>query len=257
MNRVGYFQLGKNGRIGNQLFQIFSTLGYAKKHRLNAYFNKSDIFKYLHNIEYSTDYQFQSSNILSEDKNIKYKEFKAYDDVILTGYLQSYKYFENLDNTHFKFYNNEKFLENYRLDYDCFIHIRRGDYVTVSSLLLSKQYYLDAIDFMKQTYGVESFLIFTDDVDYCRREYSNIENVYITMGSNSDYLDLMMMSKLKYGILSNSSYSWWGAKLNSNNNIIKHIVAPLHWFNKNEIDTDDLLYDNWNKLWNNKYISYF
>lgn len=251
MNKVGYFEIGKNGRIGNQLFQIFSTVGVAYKNNAKYHFNDNNIFKCLPNISPVFKY-FNATSHWGETHNLKFEDIEVPEDLHLHGYFQSYKYFDFLPDEFFGFYAEQhlKYM-NYDLPCECFIHIRRGDYVNVSSLLLSKQYYLDAIDIMKGL-GINTFLIFTDDVEFCKKEYGDIEGVTIASPSGDDYYDLLIMSLFKYGIISNSSYSWWGSYLNRSP---YKIIAPLHWFDKNEIDTEDLIPKKWERIWDKKYVT--
>jgi len=54
------------------------------------------------------------------------------------------------------------------------------------------------------------------------------------------------MSKCKYNIIANSSFSWWGAWLNENSN--KIVIAPKKWLSTDEFDVSYMLPNNWIKL---------
>ena len=105
------------------------------------------------------------------------------------------------------------------------VHFRRGDYLTVSSLNLSLKYYLEAFKiFQEPKY---SFLIFSDDINYCKQiELLNKKNVYFLEG-NTDHVDMCMMSMCDHNIIANSSFSFWGALLNKNKN--KIVVCPKNY----------------------------
>jgi hypothetical protein len=58
--------------------------------------------------------------------------------------------------------------------------------------------------------------------------------------------DMRLMSLCKHNIIANSSFSWWGAWLNRNPG--KLVVAPLRWFNRQDINTDDLIPADWLRI---------
>ena len=86
------------------------------------------------------------------------------------------------------------------------------------------------------------FLVFSDDIEWCK---SNIKANYIEYVQYDENIDLILMSKCDHNIISNSSFSWWAAWLNKNEN--KIIKYPNIWFGKDgPQDTFDLIPNSWN-----------
>ena len=54
---------------------------------------------------------------------------------------------------------------------------------------------------------------------------------------------MRLMSMCKHNIIANSSYSWWGAWLNSNTN--KLVIYPKKWFNNLNYSLNDIIPDKW------------
>ena len=103
------------------------------------------------------------------------------------------------------------------------VHIRRGDYVTTGNFLLSKSYFLEGINRMKNLVsGNPVFYIFTDDPQWCKAnlnehlKHKGIRFRYIdelAPRGKHDIYHFYLMTCCKHFIISNSSFSWWGAWL--------------------------------------------
>lgn len=106
------------------------------------------------------------------------------------------------------------------------IHVRRKDYLTDDRYgFLGEIYYNNSINFLKLQLVNPTFVFFSDDIDWCKNVYG-YENVIFAddIYWQKDYLQLYLMSQCKHQIIANSSFSWWGAWLNTNNN--KIIIRP-------------------------------
>ena len=88
------------------------------------------------------------------------------------------------------------------------------------------------------------FYIFSDDPTWVKQNLRlGVEHTYIDHNHGDDsYNDMRLMSICKHHIIANSSFSWWGAWLNSRDD--KIVIAPKRWFNK-PIDTQDLIPTGW------------
>lgn len=101
------------------------------------------------------------------------------------------------------------------------IHVRRIRY----SPLLDKAYYIDAVNKIKFQVNNPYFFVFSDDIAWCKENFSEIENCSFMENNGSDELqELWLMSRCKHFIIANSSFSWWGAFLSDNDK--KIIIEP-------------------------------
>ena len=264
------------GGLGNQLFQIFTLISCAKNHDIPFYFEKKTISYGSRKIDYwnnllseLTIYLKHPSNFLSifHEKQFNYNEIQDIDPTFnnkLLGYFQSYKYFEN--NYHeilnmIKF--NEKIIPYSNLyDYSNTIslHFRIGDYKDLQNFhpILKIQYYFNAIEEIinKKNKNNWNILYFYEDDDFIQ-VISNINMILYKFPSLNfiriekslqDWEQLLVMSQCLHNIIANSTFSWWGAYLNKNND--KIVTYPSTWFgpalcNKN---VSDLFPDTWNKI---------
>ncbi len=99
------------------------------------------------------------------------------------------------------------------------VHIRRGDYVGASIDVLKKNYYMNAIEYMKSRLSAPAFFFFSDDPEYVKSEYGELKVPYEIIDlnkGNDSHFDLQLMSRCKNHIICNSSFSLWGAVLDKN-----------------------------------------
>jgi hypothetical protein len=248
------------GGLGNMLFQIASTYSLSLRDNKKMICDVSDVQMPHKPYTFYTDNILRNvtfSNSLPVLDHIREVGFhytplqKVTKNVKLFGYFQSEKYF--VENRHeiLELFKIDERTKHYLLQkYDeiinqntCSIHIRRGDYVRLSAFhpIQTIDYYKQAI----QIVGEENhFLIFSDDINWCKENLSFIKNKTFIDG-NEDFQDLYLMSMCKNNIIANSSFSWWGAWLNLNED--KKVVSPKMWFGeKNKhLNTKDIYCEKW------------
>lgn len=130
------------------------------------------------------------------------------------------------------------------------LHIRRGDYLSSENQkrfgnICTAEYYEKSITYMMERVKNCKFYIFTDDPKEVKNILpDNIPYEIISDGRNNEWFELFLMSQCKHNIIANSSFSWWGAWLNENND--KIIVAPRYWTNQN--DCYDIYCEGWIRI---------
>jgi hypothetical protein len=117
-----------------------------------------------------------------------------------------------------------------------FVHVRRGDYVSNPATQIfhgvcSLTYYLEGLAMIRQQRPDARFFIFSDDPDWCRDQFGHDSSLIFVDSTNSegsagDHLQLMTLCR--HAIISNSSFSWWGAWLIEGE--AKQVVAPSRWY---------------------------
>ncbi|KKP77934.1 MAG: hypothetical protein UR73_C0007G0019 [candidate division WS6 bacterium GW2011_GWF1_35_23] len=177
-------------------------------------------------------------------------------DIYLRGYWQSYKYFEKFTEQmkdELKSKGSEKISEKRGLITNKVgIHFRRGDYVNYKGAqdlfeTLSMEYYFNAIDVIKKKINDPEFMIFSDDIDWVKKNFQVMEDIeYVE--PNGEVEDFTKMSDCDHFIIANSTYSWWAAFLSRNSN--KLIIAPEKWYkdvNENKF-SKDIIPNSWIKI---------
>ena len=114
------------------------------------------------------------------------------------------------------------------------VSIRCGkDYLDQGWPICCEDYYLNSLsEILEEKYKNKnvSVLIFSDNMEYAKKISWLCNVTYIQNLSPSDQIRLM--SRCNDFVISNSSFSWWGAFLGSNSESI--IIAPDQWYDDGE-----------------------
>jgi len=186
---------------------------------------------------------------------------KLPDNVYLEGYWQSEKYFIDIAEIIRREFTvkvpqigkNKELGEEIVSCESVSLHIRRGDYVSDAHTnkvhgCCGIDYYLRCVKLMNTKVKNAHFFAFSDEPEWV---CDNLKLPYpMTVidhnGADKGYEDLRLMSQCRHHIISNSSFSWWGAWLNPRKD--KKVFAPKQWFGKEKQATrriDDLTPATW------------
>lgn len=248
------------GGLGNQLFQYAAGLYFSKI--LNSPIYIDDTF-YLKKIKNNTHRKFHLNTVVNNINLLSLLEKKIFfillklkldnlffqiindqkiekmiatssqkGTLYLDGYFQNFKPIisieKNLKNT-ILIKKINRVIKN-----SISIHIRRGDYLKKENTdyfnLLDINYYLKAINKLKEYININDFKIyvFSDDIEWCKKNLK-LEMNTVYMENQNELDDFYAMANCNHNIIANSTFSWWAAFLNKNQN--KKVVAPKKWYN--------------------------
>jgi hypothetical protein len=272
------------GGLGNQIFQIFATISYAIKSRNKfSFLNRTVLGGGSTTIRYTfweTFFLTMKPFLISEFPPvnvIREKEFPYNDlpicemvnrDVMIYGYFQSYKYFQEnyaiiyrllkIEKMKNDVLNNLNLTSSEYLDLEntISIHFRIGDYKPLQDFhpLATYDYYERSLQYFKSIHPNKEFniLYFCEDSDI--DDVLSIVNKLVDkfpmynfkrgLNTLEDWQQMLLMSCCHHNIIANSSFSWWSAYLNTNAD--KIVCYPSVWFGEvANNDTRDLCPPDW------------
>ena len=279
------------GGLGNQLFQIFTVISYAIKCKHMFKFISAEHLggdgstkrrtywqTFLFKLSGFLMDQYPNFDIVINENGFSFNElpyehlkYNNNVNVMLSGYFQSYKYFQENYDTICRILNIaekrldiiEEVVKNHHslsfLEKSISMHFRLGDYkdkqdyhpiMTDEYYKKSLQYIVDKLDY------TPTVLYFCEDEDLetvnqtiqlLKNEFPTIEFERAT-NCLDDWQQMLLMSCCNHNIIANSSFSWWGAYLNINP--IKIVCYPSVWFGPkmSDVDVSDLFPDEWVKI---------
>lgn len=282
------------GGLGNQMFQYAFGLTLAEKHNSELKLDLSFYSDPVMNIPprtYDLDIFNISAGIATDEeitgfaKRVKYNladralnrvfgvkkshirephfhfsesAYNSPDNVYLSGYWQSTKYFHDIEarlrkELSFREPPSEAakpILEEIENSESVCVHVRRGDFVTNSfNGLYGREYYDKGAEVIQRSKNDLSFFVFSDDIPWCKQ---NLKFDGKTTFVDDDFEpvkfrdDLRLMSRCKNFIIANSSFSWWAAWLNEDTT--KMVVTPPSWATDPSIDKSEMYLPGWIRI---------
>ena len=251
------------GGIGNQLFQHAFAKSLSQRLNIELYSNisyyENDPYGFKSQIKImDPEIQLIKLETLSKDGAFLLQEgqVKALNQIkqlpgsvktlLLEGYWQGEHYFD--PQVALEFYKHmahyaensslaEKFLDKItHCKNSIAVHIRRKDYAHMG--LCKTTYYCAAIDFIRSSFSEAELFIFSDEPNFTRHLLNSRNLNYTFIDTGDDVIDLHIMSKCKHFIISNSSYSWWGAWFGENKDQENTtVIAPKEWVTINALES--------------------
>jgi hypothetical protein len=266
------------GGLGNQMFQYALGRSVAETNDVKLYLDKAflenrtpgfvnvfrdyelDLFPNI--IENTTDHSTINYTKVFEPHfhhawGLTEAKLQPEQHVYLTGYWQSYKYFENIESIirhdfsfpEIKETRTENLRQKIMSENSVMINVRRSDYLTDSLFEdLTMEYFNECIEKIEALVDQPTFYVFSDDIEWCKKNFTD-EKFFVVDKSyaGKKYIDyLNLMSSCKHQIIPNSTFAWWAAWLNSNEN--KIVMYPSKWFTDPSKDTKDLCPTDWIKV---------
>lgn len=191
---------------------------------------------------------YRETHVYSEDLNAGFQSaVLEMDDVYLSGYWQNELYFRDIRKQileDFQFpemlmKQHPELLQEMWAENSVSIHIRRGDYLDpVNSRLYSGictiDYYQKSIQYMQEKLQNPKFYFFTDDPQWVKQNlYKDGMTIVEHQKGDPDYADMFLMSQCKAHIIANSTFSWWGAWLDTKEE--RMVISPTKWLNNHEV----------------------
>jgi hypothetical protein len=160
----------------------------------------------------------------------------------LFGYWHDERYFSDISSSLKSSFSNISslsirncnILNSTYVNSSVFVHMRfthmlksEDNKITNKKFQVDEEYYFKSFEYFINNFNNIKFYIFSDKPIFAKEFMLNFDIDYVILENDRgpDYQDIYMMSKFKYHIIANSSFSWWGAWLSlySDDNIT---IAP-------------------------------
>ena len=280
------------GGLVNQLFQIFAVLAYGIQHNVKIVFPYYCNIGHRHTywdtffsdlVIFTTqnpENRMNENDILQmpiyQERDFTFLPFPDFgvNNVCLIGYFQSFKYFYSVQDIIYRILKLDEKKQEIQEKYPKYfaelkggesvsIHFRLGDYKQKRYYhpIMNYEYFESSLDhIVSNRPNVSRVLFFCENedneyvqskIDLMHAKYPNIRFMKVD-DSIPDYEQVMIMSVCHHNVLSNSTFSWWGAYFNSNDS--KIVCYPSKWFGEyyeHTHDHRDMMPDTWIKITSN------
>lgn len=209
--------------------------------------------------KFNSNYITDGVDIYAYDRFLVEKAMNASGDLVVEGSWNNPKYFAESEKAIRAIFDMQKLYdEKYKTlegeitsSNSVSINIRRGDYINAKHkdvyVYLDKDYYTKAIDIIRSKVVSPKFFVFSyDDLEWLQSQLNFAPGELVVVGRESvgdrfkTYLRLIALCK--HNIISNSTFAFWGAYLNSNPE--KICISPKQWTYGHNFDAPT----NWNLI---------
>lgn len=181
--------------------------------------------------KFDLDYKIADPEDLQIVHDWEFEPEKNYKNTCFDGWWQKASLFEGIPldikikpDVIFSFPDRTRRLaEKMQSENSVAIHVRRCDYAVFPKWLLDMSYYVRAVEKIKELVPRPEFYVFSDNIFWTER---NLPLDMIHYVYESDLEDFWLMSQCKHNIIANSTYSFWAAYLNKNQN---YVIYPEDW----------------------------
>lgn len=187
--------------------------------------------------KYSSIFEKMGLYFYDGEDFIDYKYNCKMSNRFVKGFWESENYFEDIRNILLEeltpineiFEHNRKIYKDIEESESICVTVRRYDIQNVSDefFCCKAEYYEKGVETIRKIHADAKIFIFSDDVNWCKKNLHFSGEVFYEEGENPIYEKLRLMSACKHFVISNSTFSWWAQYLSRNDN--KIVVAPTKW----------------------------
>lgn len=173
-----------------------------------------------------------------EESKMYHPEILNFEDMYLSGYFACEKYYADIlydlrEKIQFPKSDNPLNLMMAEKMQSCesvSVHIRRGDYLDPENRAMfgnicTDAYYTKAMERIREEFPNAHFFLFSDDIRYLKENFAREDCTIVDINHDQEsFYDIWLMSQCKHNICANSTFSFWGARLNSHED--KIMIRP-------------------------------
>jgi len=279
-NQLFQYAFGKSRALSEQEDLFFYSIPFLQKKDPSLLENFRIDIKYLDESQIGRFYYFADKKLASRverkailcfpsvnrkvlvEPGLRYHEPERSQATCFDGYWQSFRYFTSCKDAlinELVLRNPQDLPESISAEIkNCnsvSVHIRRGDYLSKANRNIFYRcgidYYHRAVSFIKKTIPDPVFYVFSDDLFWAKESFNFLNNSEVRFvehsSASSPNVDMILMSTCRHNIITNSTFSWWGAYININPD--KVVIAPEHWYQKKiSYSTEDLIPAGWKQM---------
>lgn len=242
LNRAGLNLINKKGSYQDPNSEVYKSESTWKNRMKCLFLNSTSVGAYIKRVYRSR-----------REKELKYAQkhperlFLKTEKDIFTGMWLDFKYNGNrIEEIHDEIMstfvfppfcteqnrNMAEILDNCN---SVFIHARRGDMLSINGWCYKYGYFRRAVKHIKKHVENPVFVFFTNtgSIQWCRDnsdvfglDFTKDKVMFVDWNAGLEsYRDMQLMSHCKHGIITNSTFGWWGAYLIKNPQ--KITISPL------------------------------